>query len=67
MSITYGASRSVTLHYNGKTKTSGFLCTGCSSVSGVHTVHIEAGTADTYYDEIIFSKAIADPTAKTSC
>ena len=67
VSITYGASRSVTLHYNGKTKTGGFLCTGCSSVSGVQTIHIEAGTADTYYDEIIFSKAIAEPTAKTSC
>ena len=67
VSITYGASRSVTLHYNGKTTTDGFLCTGCSAVSGVSTIHIEAGAAETYYDEIIFSKAIAPPTAKTSC
>ena len=58
---------SVTLHYNGKTKTDGFLCTGCGTVNSISAIYIEPGAADTYYDEIIFSKAIAAPSIKSTC
>ena len=68
VSIHYSlTSNSVTLHYNGKTKTDGFLCSGCGSVNSISAIYIEPGTADTHYDEIILSKAIAAPSIQSTC
>ena len=68
VSIDYSlTSSSVTLHYNGKTKTDGFLCSGCGSVNSISDIFIEPGSADTYYDEIVFSKAINDPSVVSTC
>jgi plastocyanin len=68
VSIHYSlTSSSVTLHYNGNTKTDGFLCSGCGAVTDISAIYIEPGSADTYYDEIIFSKSIAPPPVVSAC
>ena len=68
VSIHYSlTSNAVTLHYNGKTKSDGFLCSGCGAVNSISDIHIEPGAADTYFDEIIFSKHISAPTVASTC
>ena len=68
VSIHYSlTSNAVTLHYNGKTKTDGFLCSGCGAVNSISDIYIEPGAADTYFDEIIFSKHISAPTVASTC
>ena len=59
-------SSTVILKYNENEKSANFLCTSCN-LSGIEEFHIEDGTAETYYDEIIFSKEIQPPSVANDC
>ena len=54
----------IRLHKVAFVKTEPFICTNCAGTVTNLKIH---GTVDTYYDEFVFERSIADPSIASTC